>query len=101
MLNKRSTLLFSLILISLAATLSITNVSHIAKSAGATTQASTTAGTYFDHVVVVIMEDHGIQQICGSSPPPCQRTMGPPHTAGPRQSHPTRSPYLGQRPSTA
>ena len=71
MLNKRSTLLFSLILISLAATLSIINVPHFAKSADATTQASTTAGTYFDHVVVVIMEDHGIQEICGSSPPPC------------------------------
>src|SRR6059058_5071080 len=95
MLNKRSTLLFSLILISLAATLSITDVSHIAKSAGATTQASTTAGTYFDHVVVVIMEDHGIQQICGSSPPPCQSTMGAPYMAGLANSYAIGSQYLG------
>src|SRR5437773_2239996 len=95
MLNKRSTLLFSLILISLAATLSITNVSHIAKSAGATTQASTTAGTYFDHVVVVIMEDHGIQEICGSSPPPCQSTMGAPYMAGLANSYAIGSQYLG------
>src|SRR5438094_2005212 len=95
MLNKRSTLLFSLILISLAATLSITNVSHIAKSAGATTQASTTAGTYFDHVVVVIMEDHGIQEICGSSPPPCQSTMGAQYMAGLANSYAIGSQYLG------
>jgi len=94
-LNKRSTLLFSLILISLAATLSITDVSHIAKSAGATTQASTTAGTYFDHVVVVIMEDHGIQEICGSSPPPCQSTMGAPYMAGLANSYAIGSHYLG------
>src|SRR5881296_3324432 len=95
MLNKRSTLLFSLILISLAATLSITDVSHIAKSAGATTQASTTAGTYFDHVVVVIMEDHGIQEICGSSPTPCQSTMGAPYMAGLANSYAIGSQYLG------
>src|SRR5213594_384743 len=95
MLNKRSTLLFSLILISLAATLSITNVSHIGKSAGATTQASTTAGTYFDHVVVVIMEDHGIQEMCGSSPPPCQSTMGAPYMAGLANSYAIGSQYLG------
>src|SRR5213594_271572 len=95
MLNKRSTLLSSLILISLAATLSITNVSHIAKSAGATTQASTTAGTYFDHVVVVIMEDHGIQEMCGSSPPPCQSTMGAPYMAGLDNSYAIGSQYLG------
>src|SRR5216117_2761624 len=95
MSNKRSTLLFSLILISLAATLSITNVSHIAKSAGATTQASTTAGTYFDHVVVVIMEDHGIQEICGSSPPPCQSTMGAQYMAGLANSYAIGSQYLG------
>src|SRR5438093_4577623 len=95
MLNKRSTLLFSLILISLAATLSITNVSHIAKSAVATIQASTTAGTYFDHVVVVIMEDHGIQEICGSSPPPCQSTMGAQYMAGLANSYAIGSQYLG------
>src|SRR6059058_3172603 len=95
MLNKRSTLLFSLILISLAATLSITDVSHIAKSAGATTQASSAAGTYFDHVVVVIMEDHGIQEICGSSPPPCQSTMGAQYMAGLANSYAIGSQYLG------
>src|SRR5881409_4315135 len=95
MLNKRSTLLFSLILSSLAATLSIINVPHFAKSADATTQASTTAGTYFDHVVVVIMEDHGIQEICGSSPPPCQSTMGAPYMAGLANSYAIGSHYLG------
>src|SRR6059058_505382 len=58
-------------------------------------QASTAAGTYFDHVVVVIMEDHGIQQICGSSPPPCQSTMGAPYMAGLANSYAIGSQYLG------
>src|SRR5213594_1761419 len=58
-------------------------------------QASTAAGTYFDHVVVVIMEDHGIQQICGSSPPPCQSTMGAPYMAGLANSYAIGSHYLG------
>src|SRR5213592_2290970 len=58
-------------------------------------QASTAAGTYFDHVVVVIMEDHGVQQICGSSPPPCQSTMGAPYMAGLANSYAIGSHYLG------
>src|SRR6266702_4039885 len=93
--DRRSTILFSLILVSLAATFSIINVPHLATSAGATTQASTAAGVYFDHVVVVIMEDHGIQQICGSSPPPCQSTMGAPYMAGLANSYAIGSQYLG------
>ena len=28
-------------------------------------------GNYFDHVVTVIMENEGVQNICGGSPPPC------------------------------
>ncbi len=36
----------------------------------------TPSGTYFDHVVVIIMEDKGIYDICLSSPPPCS-TSGP------------------------
>src|SRR5881296_815809 len=58
-------------------------------------QASTAAGTYFDHVVVVIMEDHGIQEMCGSSPPPCQSTMGAPYMAGLANSYAIGSQYLG------
>src|SRR5881396_702319 len=58
-------------------------------------QASTAAGTYFDHVVVVIMEDHGIQEICGSSPPPCQSTMGAPYMAGLANGYAIGSQYLG------
>src|SRR5438876_10044259 len=58
-------------------------------------QASTAAGTYFDHVVVVIMEDHGVQEICGSSPPPCQSTMGAPYMAGLANSYAIGSQYLG------
>src|SRR5438046_3917180 len=58
-------------------------------------QASTAAGTYLDHVVVVIMEDHGIQQICRSTPPPCQSTMGAPYMAGLANSYAIGSQYLG------
>src|SRR3989442_13965216 len=29
------------------------------------------AGKYFDHVVIVIMENEGVQNICGGNPPPC------------------------------
>ena len=28
-------------------------------------------GKYFDHVVIVIMENEGVQNICGGNPPPC------------------------------
>jgi hypothetical protein len=34
------------------------------------------AGTYFDHAIVIIMENQGIQSICHQNPPPCL-TSGP------------------------
>ena len=33
-------------------------------------------GTYFDHVVIIVMENEGVQDICHRSPPPCL-TSGP------------------------
>src|SRR6266540_2854653 len=94
---------FIIRVLSLSVVLLILGLSTVAtgqtlKSATASTtspQASTVAGTYFDHVVVVIMEDHGIQEICGSSPPPCQSTMGAPYMAGLANSYAIGSQYLG------
>src|SRR6184192_1857060 len=94
---------FIIRVLSLSVVLLILGLSTVAtgqtlKSATASTtspQASTAAGTYFDHVVVVIMEDHGIQEICGSSPPPCQSTMGAPYMAGLANSYAIGSQYLG------
>src|SRR5438093_8069039 len=55
--------------------LSIASVPQIARPARPSTQAAPPSGTYFDHIVVVIMEDNGIYAICGDSPPPCLTTM--------------------------
>src|SRR5207247_9004938 len=38
--------------------------------------ATATAGTYFDHAVIILMENQGVFDICRSSPPPCS-TSGP------------------------
>ena len=53
------------------------------------------SGTYFDHVVVIMMEDHGINNICARSPPPCLSTNGDPYTAGLANSYGIGSRYLG------
>src|SRR5579864_208788 len=34
-------------------------------------------GTYFDHVVTIIMENQGIENICGANPPPCNGSNSP------------------------
>src|SRR3989449_2350796 len=34
-------------------------------------------GTYFDHLVVIMMENEGISQICGGNPPPCNGSNSP------------------------
>ncbi len=53
------------------------------------------SGTYFDHVVIIMMEDHGINNICARSPPPCLSTNGDPYTAGLANSYGIGSRYLG------
>jgi len=57
--------------------------------------ASPSSGTYFDHVVIIMMEDHGINDICARSPPPCLSTNGDPYAAGLANSHGIGSQYLG------
>src|SRR5881296_4421757 len=66
----------------------------IVAAAGATGP-STAPGAYFDHVLVVIMEDHGMQEICGRSPPPCLSTAGAPYMTGLANSFSIGSHYLG------
>src|SRR3989454_4653509 len=66
----------------------------IVAAAGATGP-STAPGAYFDHVLVVIMEDHGMQEICGRSPPPCLSTAGAPYMAGLANGFSIGSHYLG------
>src|SRR5438093_2102139 len=34
-------------------------------------------GNYFDHLVVIMMENEGINDICGSNPPPCNGSNTP------------------------
>lgn len=38
---------------------------------------TTPPGQYFDHVVVIMMEDEGIANICGGNPPPCNGSNTP------------------------
>lgn len=80
----------------LFATLLFTSIlaNPIVAVAGATGP-STAPGAYFDHVLVVIMEDHGMQEICGRSPPPCLSTAGAPYMAGLANSFSIGSHYLG------
>src|SRR6267143_4941797 len=65
-------------------------------AAGLSSQsASTSPGTYFDHVVIIVMEDHGMIEICARSPPPCSSTNGDPYTAGLANSYGIGSHYTG------
>src|SRR2546425_534061 len=64
---------------------------NFAKSANA----SSPSGITFDHSVIIIMEDHGIQDICAGSPPPCSGSNGDPYTAGLANSYGIGSQYLG------
>src|SRR5438094_132390 len=75
--------------------LSIASVPQIARPARPSTQAAPPSGTYFDHIVVVIMEDHGIYDICGDSPPPCLTTMCATYMASFANSYAIGSHYLG------
>jgi hypothetical protein len=64
--------------------------------AKAVTPASgTPTGSYFDHVVVIVMENEGVYDICNSSPPPClgNRT-GAPFMGGLANNYTISSHYL-------
>lgn len=52
-------------------------------------------GTYFDHTVIIIMEDHGIVDICAQNPPPCSSANGAPYMADLANKNAIGSQYLG------
>src|SRR2546426_5946108 len=54
---------------------------------------TTPAGTYFDHVVVILMENEGVHDICNDSPPPCLITEAP-YMAGLANNYTIASQYL-------
>ncbi|HYY90697.1 MAG TPA: alkaline phosphatase family protein, partial [Candidatus Dormibacteraeota bacterium] len=93
--HKRRPLVLAVILMCLSMSLVVADVPQLAKTAGVVTQAAPSSGLYFDHVVIVIMEDHGMQDICGRSPPPCLSTAGAPYLAGLANSYAIGSQYLG------
>src|SRR3989454_2643404 len=56
--------------------------------------ASTPAGAYFDHVVIIVMENEGVYNICNSSPPPCSTTGPAPYMAGLANNYTIAAQYL-------
>jgi len=51
-------------------------------------------GTYFDHVVVILMENEGIYDICRQNPPPCSTTGPAPYLAGLANNYTIGDQYL-------
>src|SRR6266566_4636930 len=58
-------------------------------------QTSMATGAYFDHTVIIIMEDHGVQDVCAQNPPPCSGANGAPYMAGLANGYAIGSQYLG------
>ena len=56
--------------------------------------ASAPAGAYFDHVVIIVMENEGVYNICNSSPPPCSTTGPAPYMAGLANNYTIAAQYL-------
>lgn len=56
---------------------------------------ATSTGAYFDHIVIIVMEDHGMVDICGQNPPPCSSTNGDPYAAALANTHAIGSHYTG------
>src|SRR2546425_2114756 len=55
---------------------------------------SAPGGSYFDHVVIILMENQGIYDICRSSPPPCSTSGPAPYMAGLANTYGIGSRYL-------
>lgn len=89
------TALFGLFIVLLA--IGIVSAPQLAKLVSATSTApnGVTTGTYFDHTVIIIMEDHGIVDICAQNPPPCSNANGAPYMANIANSYAIGTQYLG------
>src|SRR5438309_9969014 len=56
---------------------SASELSRVASGQSTTTpQTGMATGAYFDHTVIIIMEDHGIQHGCARKPAPCLGSDG-------------------------
>lgn len=80
---------FTILLLTIS--LGILAGANLARTASATPP----SGTTFDHTVIIIMEDHGIQDVCARSPPPCSGSNGDSYVAGFANSYAIGSQYLG------
>src|SRR5947199_8641463 len=72
--------IFALMVVSIlqVANLATGSVAGSANSiAVAQSTASASSRTYFDHVVIILMENEGINHICNRNPPPCSGTNSP------------------------
>ena len=89
------TALFGLFVLLL--TIGIISAPEVAKlaSAASTPSNGVMTGTYFDHTVIIIMEDHGIADVCAQNPPPCSGANGAPYMANIANSFSMGSQYLG------
>jgi PKD repeat protein len=76
----------------LVLSLGIISGPQLARLVNATTPST---GTYFDHTVIIIMEDHGIVDICAQNPPPCSSANGAPYMAGIANNYALGNQYLG------
>ncbi|HTD18300.1 MAG TPA: alkaline phosphatase family protein, partial [Ktedonobacteraceae bacterium] len=56
--------------------------------------ATASAGTYFDHVIIILMENQGVFDICRSSPPPCSTSGPAPYMAGLANNYTIGAQYL-------
>ncbi|TMI07585.1 PKD domain-containing protein, partial [Candidatus Bathyarchaeota archaeon] len=90
--NKITAHILPITLIILAVTLGVVGVSQIVNQAGA---AGNVSGTYFDHLVIIVMEDHGMKDICAQNPPPCSSSNGDPYTTGLANTYGIGTRYLG------
>src|SRR5256712_1979987 len=70
-------------------------LSRLASGQSTTLQTGMATGAYFDHTVIIIMEDHGVQDICAQNPPPCSGANGAPYMAGLANNYAIGSQYLG------
>jgi len=89
------TVLFGLFVLVLA--VGIVSAPQIARLASAVSTPSNgvTTGNYFDHAVIILMEDHGIVDVCAQNPPPCSGANGAPYMAGLANSYAIGTQYLG------
>jgi PKD repeat protein len=70
-------------------------LSRLASGQSTTLQTGMATGAYFDHTVIIIMEDHGVQDVCAQNPPPCSGANGAPYMAGLANNYAIGSQYLG------